>query len=255
MNHPNINSQRYIIINIAGLSIKIHHITPYIPELCKDFLSINSRYDFEIAGTLEELEMERAISEHQSWPMGIYESTVLFRKICLKALSYQVFFLHSAVVAVDGKSYAFLANSGVGKSTHIQHWMKYSTEIGKTPVIINGDKTLYRIIGDKIHTCGHPWAGKEHWYANQMVPLKALCFLERGMKNSIRVCEINEAMGKIFHQVLLPKDKEQLIQTLDLIEYLLLSVPQYSLECTDSTEAAEIAYETMSRGVENFENQ
>ncbi|MCC8151510.1 MAG: hypothetical protein LIO96_08675, partial [Lachnospiraceae bacterium] len=139
--------------------------------------------------------------------------------------------------------YVFTAPGGTGKSTHAAYWMR---EFGDRAVMLNGDKPIIRLIHDTFYVCGTPWRGKERLGNADMVPLKALCLLERGVKNEVAPAETDTVLDKIFRQVLLPEDPEQVVRQLDLMDRLICEVPIYQLKCNMSREAAAVAWEGMN---------
>jgi len=77
--------------------------------------------------------------------------------------------------------------------------------------------------------------------------LQAICFLERAPQNTIRRIGADEAVMRIFHQILSPDDIETLDALVPLLDRTLREVPCYVLGCNISEEAAEVAY----RGMKN----
>ena len=158
--------------------------------------------------------------------------------------SYGVFIMHSAVVEVDGRAYAFTAKSGVGKSTHLSLWLKNIPHAR----VLNGDKPLYRAEDDgSVTVYGTPWNGKENWGYNGSAPLAAVCFIERGQANAIRRATEDETIARLMHQLYLRGNRDAVNQQLMQMNELVKAVPYYILSCTVSGEAAWLSYKTMSR--------
>ena len=134
--------------------------------------------DFSVAVHEEDIDSEMARdAEGLSLSRAYYEPLALYRKICAKALERGAFLMHCAVIAYEGRGYAFAAPSGTGKTTHIRLWQAVFGEENVT--IVNGDKPLLRVMDGRIYAYGTPWCGKEGYQTNTRVPLAALCFLER----------------------------------------------------------------------------
>jgi hypothetical protein len=147
-------------------------------------------------------------------------------------------------VISDGTyGYAFTADSGVGKTTHIKLWQK---AFGKEISIVNGDKPLIRKRDGKWYAYGTPWCGKEGWNVNTCVPLAGICFLRRGETNIIKSFSTENALMDIMPQLLIPDEADALMATLDLLDGLLTEIPLFELHCTISEEAARIAREAMT---------
>jgi len=103
-------------------------------------------------------------------------------------------------------------------------------------------------MNDKFYVCGTPWRGKERLGCAEIVPLKAICLLERGTENEIAPADTDTVLDKIFRQVLLPEETELAVKQLDLLDMFIGSVPIYNLKCTMSQEAALVAYNGMKWG-------
>ena len=56
------------------------------------------------------------------------------------------------------------------------------------------------------------------------------------------------ALGLLFQQLLIPKERESVVSLLDLIDGLIRTVPAYLLKCNISREAAELSYAALTKG-------
>ena len=231
------------VIEIAGVRVGIDNKYSYIKRLSEKFWVTGEACDFSVSVTEEEIEREYALGEGVS-SRGACESFGLYRKICEKIASYGVFFMHSAVVEVDGYAYAFTAKSGVGKSTHCALWLKNIPGAR----VVNGDKPLVRLEEDGTLTAfGTPWNGKECWGNNISAPLAAVCFIERGETNTIRTVEEGEAIDRLIHQLYLRGPKQSVACQLALMDGFVKGVDFYLLHCNISAEAAQLSYSTMKK--------
>ncbi len=171
-------------IKIAGLVIQIRNQYSYIRNQCRRYIVWFKKPDFSVEATKEELLQEQ--NGNLDYSLGYCESLCVYRHIAQEMLRYDAFLMHAAIVAVDGQAYAFAAQSGTGKTTHISLWRRM---LGRRMEMVNGDKPILRFVGDTLYACGTPWAGKERLENNVQRPLKAVCFLERGKENRIRRME------------------------------------------------------------------
>lgn len=149
--------------------------------------------------------------------------------------------LHSSAVVYNGKAYLFSAPSGTGKSTHTQLWLKRF----KGSYILNDDKPAIMLTDKGIYVYGTPFSGKTDLNVNTGVPLKAICALERGEKNSISRIDNDEALYRILNQTVRPYNEDRMIQVLDILDKILTSIPMYKLYCNTDIEAAEVSYNAM----------
>ena len=166
------------------------------------------------------------------------ETLAVYRKIATRLPSHHIWLMHGSAVAVNGEAVLFTAPSGVGKTTHTRLWLE---NIPSTTVI-NGDKPLLRLQNGVCEICGTPWSGKEHMNCNRIVPLRAICLLERGKENRITETTFAELRPALIQQTFRPNDPASLVKIIDLLEEAGHCVRCYRLSCTMEPEAATIAY-------------
>ena len=221
-------------IKIADLIITIHNKYDYVVNLCKDYIVDGETADFEVSVSDEDIKKEQAESE-QPFPLEYCESICLYRAINKQLIHFNGFLMHAACIEKDGKSYAFCAKSGTGKSTHLCLWKKV---FGDDVRIINGDKPIIRYINNQFLIYGTPWCGKEGWNINTSSPLAGICFLERGQNNKIERYPASQAMTRLCHQILMPRDPLEMSEYLSMIDVLLRNIPVHLLHCNMEEEAA-----------------
>lgn len=231
---------------VAGIPVRIHNRYPYVYNQCRRYLT-DGEPIFEIKADERELEEEFRKAEGR-FPASVCESTCICRKLCNEIIQKDAFLMHSAVVAVDEKAYAFAARSGVGKSTHAAFWLQH---FGSRAFMVNGDKPIYRYQktpgGEQFLAYGTPWCGKERLETPVGVPLKAICFLGRGDENRIWRVQPGEIITRLFHQVYLPEKKEHRDRIMDLLNRMVIETALYRMDCLPNRESAVTAYEMMSR--------
>lgn len=159
-----------------------------------------------------------------------------------KIIEFDAMLLHSSAVCVDNKAYLFTADSGTGKSTHTELWMEY---FGDKAVMINDDKPVIRIIDNKVYACGTPFSGKHDINQNIIVPLQAICSLNRGTENKIEKISNHDALIAIMNQTLTVPDLKLKMKFFDTLDKVLRTVNAYRLYCDISKEAVEVAYNGM----------
>lgn len=233
-----------LYIVIAGLKICIKNKYDHVQKLCASYACEPTDHaDIEVSISEELIDEEIGAAELEV-SRGYAESICIYREICSHLpIEYNGYLFHSAVIEYGGEGFAFAAKSGTGKSTHISLWRKH---FGEDVHIVNGDKPIFRFDEDgRLYAYGTPWCGKEGWQANTRAPLKAICFLERAEKNEIRRIGADEAVMRIFHQILTPSDMETVDALFPLLDKTLREVPCYVLGCNISEEAAEVAYNGM----------
>lgn len=231
------------LYRIADLNIKINHKYDYLTKLCEKYLheNQNAEIDFEVSASAEDYDKDKECLE--GFSEGYLESISVYRQIARKILEYDGIILHAAVISVDGKAYAFSAPSGTGKSTHIKLWKK---AFGDKVKIINGDKPLLRLIDGSLYAYGTPWCGKEGYNSNTKAELYSICFVSRAKENSIKAIDPNNALPKIFSQLLMPDNESQTDMFFKMLNVIFDKVRFYSLGCNMDIEAAHVAYEGMN---------
>lgn len=81
---------------------------------------------------------------------------------------------------------------------------------------------------------------------NCIVPLQAICLIQRGKTNRIERVEPKDYMHLVMQQVYLPRNPKALVQTLDLLDRVLQSVPLYLLHCDISEEAVRTSFPALT---------
>lgn len=255
-------------IGLAGRTVGVTSIYNEVYELCRDYIVTAENEDFHVTTSEDDIDFERVKSIREAIYEGIEpvdyekpycETLAVYRKIAVELLKYDTWLMHGAVVGVkldsvaedSGQAVLFTAQSGVGKTTHMKLWL----ENIPGALVVNGDKPLIRYISDKscdanfvgerCDVCGTPWAGKEGFQTNEIMPLKAICFLERGDTNLIERVRFEEVYPMLIQQTYRPTDPQAMEKTMKLILKLGKTIPFYRMKCTMNPEAARVAYEAI----------
>ena len=228
------------LYKIADFVIDFKNKYPRIEKMCADYKCDDALIpDFVIEVNEADLEAERAVSEYD-FPNSYLESICAYRKLAVQLPLHNALLLHGVVISCGGKGIAFVARSGVGKTTHTMLWQKnFEGEM----VIINGDKPIIRFIDGVPFAYGTPWAGKEGIQVNDKVELTDICFIERDENNSTTLIEDKSEYFNLFmNQVLRPADPIAAMNTLELLDNLISKCNFWSIKCNISDEAAIIAH-------------
>ncbi len=254
------------IYKLADRNIRICSCYEYVHRMCADYrvdgstgvetgkvgAGVRIKPDFSVHTDQADIDYEREKSEKEKALTGMVhlssdpylETLAIYRQIAEQMPFYDTILFHGSCVAVDGVGYLFTAKSGTGKSTHTRLWREF---LGDRAVMINDDKPLIRVAEDVITIYGTPWNGKDHLSTNTSVPLKAICILTRAEQNTITRISTKEAYSMLLQQAYRPMDRAALGKTMELIDGLSQKVELWRLGCNISLEAAEIAYQAMSR--------
>lgn len=151
--------------------------------------------------------------------------------------------LHSSCVEKDGFAYLFSARSGTGKSTHTHLWLKNL----EGTRIINDDKPALVYDNGKWYACGTPFSGKTDENIDVKIPVRAITFLHRSEKNTVKRIPPFQAVSLLLEQTIKPADRSLAENMLELADLLLREVPVFSLGCNLQDDAAVIAYNEIER--------
>lgn len=238
------------IYKIGGKVIEIKSIYKEVHDLCSEYKYSGSP-DFAVEVTQEDIDYERMKSALEDKKEGsavrnfsdsYLETLAVYRKIAEQMLNYDTILFHGSVVAVNGAGYLFTAKSGTGKSTHTRLWREY---LGESAVMVNDDKPLIQIKGNRILVYGTPWDGKHHLSNNIYVPLKSVCILARSAENHIERITKSYAFPMLLQQAYRPKNPVKMKKTLEILERISDNIVLYKLDCNMEIEAAKTAYNIM----------
>lgn len=242
------------VYRIAELNIEISSLYERVHRYCEDYEAGENagEPDIRVEITEDDIEAERAFSDRTRAKEGrlalvptddYLEELAVYRKICEKLPYHDRFLFHGSALAMDGEGFLFTAPSGTGKSTHARLWREV---FGDKVSMINDDKPVIGIQGNEIRIFGTPWNGKHRLGTNTSVPLKAICFLQRGENNSITEVSREQILPKFMGQVFRPSDKAALGRVMGLTDIVTKSVKHYILTCNMDPEAAVIAHKMMT---------
>lgn len=235
---------------IADVVFEIRSIHKTVHRYCEQYLW-DGEAEFVISTSPEDIEFEdqksiqddiaegREVERHHP---AYLEILSVYRKLAAKMISRNTLVFHGSAIAVDGQTVLFTAKSGTGKSTHTGLWRAH---FGDRVVMVNDDKPLLQIKENGVMACGTPWDGKHRISTNCILPLKAICILERGEENEICPVTAKEALPMVLQQTHRPKDQTLVAQYMKLVNLLIGKVPFYRLKCNMEPEAATVAYEGM----------
>ena len=235
-------------ILLAGIPVQFDNRFPDLTDLCRGF-ETDLTPDFSIRVSEEELEEERR-QQGDVFSDGYLETVCSYRKAANQLLDKDVFVMHASVVAMDAEGYAFLAPSGVGKTTQTRLWQQH---FGHRLRVINGDKPLIRMVrnGESVRfdAYGTPWRGKEGMGCNASVPLKAIFFLNRSSVPHVMIASPGQKVDLLFRQLLMPRQPERMLRLLDMADKLVSTVPFYMLHCDMTENSVLCAYQAVKGGI------
>lgn len=238
-------------IRVANLIIGVSTIYKRSMVKCRDFLTEETP-EYHVKMTQKDIDYQK-----EAW-LQLYgdcdpsernlEFTALLMKISELVIMHDTLLIHGAAIGLNDESYLFSANTGTGKTTHILKWLKKLPDA----FIVNGDKPFIRLSEDDslFYACGSPWAGKENYYTNTMVPLKAFICMERAEYNCIKEISFSEALPFLLQQTYRPDDEIKLRKALHLLQCLNGRVKFYHFWFNNyKDDCFEVAYNTIVEAV------
>lgn len=204
----------------------------------------------DIVINVDDSRVEAAIKEHPELNQGDWEYMLTGSDFYTDLIKFNGILLHSSCVVVDRVAYAFSADSGTGKSTHTQLWLKH---FGDRAYILNDDKPAIRIIDGKPYACGTPWSGKYDYSTPAVVPLAGICFLSRSETNQIKKADTGKAIYNIFSQTVRRLGESRMNLLMDNLNEIFKLVPIYDLGCNMSDDAVLCSYNAMKKEMSDFE--
>ena len=231
----NVLQKHMFAVEIAGVPIGIISRYKSTKEFFLEYLTDQLPMTFVSASDEEMMMEDDEISERT-------ERMVINSKIASALTDYDAFLIHTAVVSVDGLGVGFAAANGIGKTTRALLWKK---ALGERVRIINGARPVLRFRDDRIYAFGTPWRGRERLGCKESVPMKAMCFIERGEEVSLKRMTPDDAALRLMQQVMIPKEAKKMYMLISMLEQFVQTVPFYVYTCNMDTERPEVLWEMM----------
>ena len=239
-------------IQIAGLAARVQPMFASTREYCRAYLTVGEP-ELTVTVTETDLIYEQRMAEIEAVEEGLrirkftdpfLERATIQRKIAGALLRRDTLLLHGSCVAVDGFAYIFVAPCRTGKSTHTRFWREV---FGARAVMVNDDKTFLQLTDTAVLAYGSPWSGKHGLDTNVCLPLKGICFLQRGAENIIHPVKSETVLPELLHQTFIPDEPDAQGKATELVHTLSHRVNLWQMACAKDPAAAQVAYNAMSR--------
>lgn len=236
------------IYDIAGLKVQIINPKGRTKKQAVPYLAENQDANQHIDITIDvnEQRVLKAMEEHPELVQDDWEYMLTGSDFYSALIEYKGILLHSSCIVVDDRAYAFSADSGTGKSTHTQLWLKH---FGNRAYMLNDDKPAIRLIDGKVYACGTPWSGKYDYSSPKTAELAGICFLERSENNWIKKADTGKAVFNIFSQTVRNLNQTKMDLLFDVLEQIFAKVPLYEFGCNISEDALMTSYNAMAKGI------
>lgn len=234
------------VYDIAGLKVNIINPTGRTEKQGRAYLAENQdeNQHIDITINVDEQRVINAMKEHPELRQDDWEYMLTGSDFYTELIKFGGILLHSSCIVVDDMAYAFSADSGVGKSTHTQLWLKH---FGDRAYMLNDDKPAIRIIDGEVYACGTPFSGKYDYSTPKNVKLAGICFLERSETNFIKKADTSKAVFNIFSQTVRRLSSEGMENLFDVLEEIFAKVPIFEFGCNISDDAVLTSYNAMKK--------
>lgn len=151
--------------------------------------------------------------------------------------------LHASFIEWEGRAILFTAPCQTGKSTQARLWQEY-----RGAEIINGDRAVIRIDGDRILAEGLPFCGSSGLSRNRSLPLAAIVYLDQAPVTTIRRLRGYDAFARIWEGILVDNQiRSQLETASETVGMIARQIPIYHMPCTPDGQAVDILEKTLRK--------
>lgn len=151
--------------------------------------------------------------------------------------------IHASMVRHNDMAYAFIAQSGTGKSTQVSNWLKNIPNCD----LMNDDNPIFRIVDGQVIAYGSPWSGKTPCYRNVRARLGGVAKIVRDDKNFLERLDPITSFTEILTSCSMMKWDEDLYKNMmGTVSDLVALVPVFNLHCLPNAESAIVACNGMT---------
>jgi hypothetical protein len=145
---------------------------------------------------------------------------------------YSDLILHAAGIAVDGRGYAFVGQSGIGKSTLMRD-LAVSADV----TVLGEDQVILRYLNGRFWVFGTPWHDNIDRCSPLGVPLKRVYFLDRNLDQVKQEMGAFEGILRFMQTAFIPYYRpENVKMIMDRLVLLAEQVPFHKLSYTLGTD-------------------
>ncbi len=170
-------------------------------------------------------------------------SFLLWNAYGVASASYYTIAVHSSVIIYKERAVLFIGESGTGKSTHTQLWLR--TINGSK--LLNDDSPIVHVLNHTPYCYGSPWSGKGRRFRDESYPIAAIVRLRQSPSNHIERLNKIEAFSALY-----PSCPPSFTANRDLTDHVcstlsevIKEVPVYLLDCRPDAEAALLSCRTI----------
>lgn len=144
--------------------------------------------------------------------------------------------IHSSVVIYKESALLFLGESGTGKSTQKNLWLRNFDDA----ICLNDDSPVLDIKRESVGIWGSPWSGKGQVYLNKKYKIRAFIRVVRSLDNKIEKISSALAFGALYPSLPPFLHSFELEEDIlcDALSTILEFTPVYNLYCKPENESA-----------------
>ena len=234
-----------MLYSIADIKTKVP-ATGGMSSRCREYLVDGNDSEAEIT-------IDASLYDYDYWEkMGLDHDGAAYmasaRQFYYALLDFNGMMLHATATVIDGETYLFAGQSGIGKSTHAELLKKHHPEAQ----LINDDKPALRYVDGRWMVYGTPWSGKNGININAKYPLKAITLLTtRRDRNDIRPADSLMAAAGIISCSAGRGSRESMKKLATLVDRLMKDIPIYEMDSLADDAAGLMAYNTMKNEINN----
>lgn len=167
----------------------------------------------------------------------------LWTAYCLAGLWRGALPVHASTVVWHESAVLCLGESGTGKSTHTDLWLKHIEDTH----LLNDDSPILSVADGTVHVYGSPWSGKAPCFRQECHPVAALLRLEQAPHNTIRRLATIQAFAALQPSCppILAHDERCMDRLVDFVSKVIRQTPVYLLQCRPDPEAAALSHRTI----------
>ena len=159
--------------------------------------------------------------------------------------------INSASILYKDKAWLFAGPPGVGKTTHVELWMRlYDVEC------LNGDINMLAIEGRNAYVLGTPWCGTSQIYSNRTVDLGGIIFLAKDIYDHVEELDQSTKELMITQRMITPswtvKMLEENIEFAGRLKNLVLVCKHY---CTRNFESVGVIKQRIDESKYEYQEQ
>ena len=177
------------------------------------------------------------------------ESLAVCYKFCGIVISRGGLAVKGCSVLAYGMAYIFIPDCSTENFTD----KKFKSEsFGKCCEIINKEISVINIKNDNVFVYSLPWYKNNQLRSNEGFPLKAICILNRDLKNHVKEITASEGYACILRQCLKPESTNDISDVISSLNRILRLADLYSLGRNMESISSVITFEKMKKNVKNI---